>query len=110
MYGSGLRLLECLTLRVKDIDRWQIVVVAGKGGKDRRTPLAESFSRVAATVTCCVRAVRAGSTTRVRSTGLSPNVTAQGAVCGGGLALGLCLSGESYVSGWRPAPAASSAR
>lgn len=44
MYGSGLRLLECMRLRVKDIDfdRREIVVRAGKGGKDRRTPLAES--------------------------------------------------------------------
>lgn len=44
MYGSGLRLMECLELRVKDIDRerHEITVRAGKGGKDRRTPLAES--------------------------------------------------------------------
>lgn len=43
MYGSGLRVLECLQLRVKDIDidRREIVVRSGKGGKDRRTPLAE---------------------------------------------------------------------
>lgn len=41
MYGSGLRLLECVTLRVKDLDfdRREIVVRSGKGGKDRRTPL-----------------------------------------------------------------------
>jgi len=44
MYGSGLRLLECVSLRVKDVDvaRREIVVRAGKGGKDRRTPLADS--------------------------------------------------------------------
>jgi integron integrase len=43
MYGSGLRLLECLTLRVKDVDcdRHEIIVRNGKGKKDRRTPLAE---------------------------------------------------------------------
>ena len=42
MYGSGLRLMECLTLRVKDVDvdRREIVVRAGKGGRDRRVPLA----------------------------------------------------------------------
>jgi len=42
MYGSGLRLMECLTLRVKDVDfdRREIVVRAGKGGRDRRAPLA----------------------------------------------------------------------
>jgi integron integrase len=44
MYGSGLRLLECMTLRVKDldIDRRELVVRLGKGGKDRRVPLAEA--------------------------------------------------------------------
>ncbi|MDE3128052.1 MAG: integron integrase [Gemmatimonadota bacterium] len=44
MYGSGLRVAECVSLRVKDVDldRREIVVRAGKGDKDRRTPLAES--------------------------------------------------------------------
>ena len=39
LYGSGLRLLECLTLRVKDIDlvRNEIRVRRGKGQKDRVT-------------------------------------------------------------------------
>jgi integron integrase len=43
MYGSGLRVSECVSLRVKDVDldRAEIVVRVGKGGKDRRTPLAE---------------------------------------------------------------------
>lgn len=37
MYGSGLRLMECCRLRVKDIDleRGQITVRGGKGDKDR---------------------------------------------------------------------------
>jgi integron integrase len=41
MYGSGLRLLECLRLRVKDmdLDRKEITVREGKGNKDRRTML-----------------------------------------------------------------------
>ena len=41
LYGSGLRLLECLRLRVKDIDfgRGEITVRQGKGDKDRRTML-----------------------------------------------------------------------
>lgn len=41
LYGSGLRLLECCRLRVKDLDfdQNQLVVRAGKGDKDRYTPL-----------------------------------------------------------------------
>jgi integron integrase len=41
LYGSGLRLLECLTLRVKDLDlaRSEITVRDGKGQKDRVTVL-----------------------------------------------------------------------
>ncbi len=44
LYGSGLRLLECLTLRVKDIDLslGEIKVRAGKGNKDRITMVPQS--------------------------------------------------------------------
>lgn len=39
LYGSGLRLMECVRLRIKDVDfeRNEITVRQGKGGKDRRT-------------------------------------------------------------------------
>jgi len=44
LYGAGLRLTECLKLRVKDVDfeYRQIVVRNGKGAKDRVTMLPES--------------------------------------------------------------------
>jgi integron integrase len=58
MYGSGLRLLECAELRVKDInfDRGELTIRDGKGGKDRvtilptalKTPLLDHLSRVRA--------------------------------------------------------------
>jgi integron integrase len=44
LYGSGLRINECVSLRVKDVDcaRGEIVVRGGKGDKDRAVPLAQS--------------------------------------------------------------------
>jgi integron integrase len=44
LYGSGLRLMECLRLRIKDIDlaRGEIIVREGKGDKDRVTMLPAS--------------------------------------------------------------------
>jgi integron integrase len=58
MYGGGLRLLECVELRVKDIafDRGELTIRDGKGGKDRVTmlaltlkqPLADHLARVKA--------------------------------------------------------------
>lgn len=45
LYGTGMRLLECLRLRVKDVDfgRNEIVIHDGKGFKDRVTVLPESI-------------------------------------------------------------------
>lgn len=45
LYGSGLRLMECLRLRVKDIDfgNHQVIVRDGKGEDDRVTPLPDSL-------------------------------------------------------------------
>ena len=41
MYGSGFRIGECVSLRVKDVDleRREVIVRGGKGGKDRITML-----------------------------------------------------------------------
>lgn len=47
LYGAGLRLMECLRLRVKDVDfaRQEITVREGKGNKDRRVPLPQTLRR-----------------------------------------------------------------
>jgi integron integrase len=46
MYGSGMRVLECCRLRVKDVDlgRGQVVVKDGKGAKDRVVMLPEKLT------------------------------------------------------------------
>jgi integrase len=45
LYGSGLRLMECLRLRVKDIDfdNHQLIVRDGKGENDRVTVLPDAL-------------------------------------------------------------------
>lgn len=45
LYGTGMRVMECLRLRVKDLefDRRRIVDRQGKGGKDRLTPFPEAL-------------------------------------------------------------------
>ena len=47
IYGTGMRLMECARLRVKDVDlaRSEIVVRQGKGGKDRVTMVPASLAR-----------------------------------------------------------------
>ena len=48
IYGAGLRLMECLRLRVKDVDldRELVYVRAGKGDKDRSVPLPRSLTAI----------------------------------------------------------------
>ena len=45
LYGAGLRLMECVRLRVKDLDfeNHQIIVRDGKGEKDRATVLPKTI-------------------------------------------------------------------
>lgn len=45
LYGAGLRLMECVRLRIKDVEfsRQEIIIREGKGGKDRVTMLPSSL-------------------------------------------------------------------
>ena len=62
LYGAGLRLMECLRLRVKDIEfsRNEIVVREGKGNKDRVTMLPGAVKDLLQAHLRQVRAVRTG--------------------------------------------------
>ncbi|MFM2324954.1 MAG: hypothetical protein RL244_1833, partial [Pseudomonadota bacterium] len=46
LYGTGMRLMECMRLRVKDVDfdRLEILIRDGKGGKDRVTMLPQKLA------------------------------------------------------------------
>lgn len=46
LYGTGMRIMECLRLRVKDVDfaRGEILVREGKGFKDRVTMLPDKLA------------------------------------------------------------------
>ncbi|MEI7868021.1 MAG: integron integrase [Candidatus Methylumidiphilus sp.] len=46
LYGTGLRLMECMRLRVKDVEfeRHELIVRDGKGSKDRMTMLPDSLA------------------------------------------------------------------
>lgn len=45
MYGAGLRLMECLRLRIQDLDlqTGEVMIRDGKGGKDRRSMLPQAL-------------------------------------------------------------------
>lgn len=57
LYGSGLRLMECLRLRVKDVDfgYCQITVRDGKGEKDRRTVLPTPLTSQLKSQLACIK-------------------------------------------------------
>jgi integron integrase len=62
LYGTGLRLMEALRLRVKDVDfeRRVIVVREGKGGKDRLVMLPQALASPLRAQLAAARAVWAG--------------------------------------------------
>ena len=62
LYGTGMRLMECLQLRVKDVDleRFEVMVRQGKGGKDRVTMFPRSLADAMRAHLAGVRKVFAG--------------------------------------------------
>jgi integron integrase len=61
MYGSGLRLMECVRLRIQDVDLGQgrIFVRGGKGNKDRTTIMPEKLKPMLRTQVDSVKALHA---------------------------------------------------
>ncbi len=79
LYGSGLRLMEACTLRVKDVDfaRAQITVRRGKGAKDRVTVLPSSVAVVLRAHLARVRALHARDVAQGRGAVWMPDALAQ---------------------------------
>ena len=95
LYGSGLRLMECVRLRVKDVDfaLAQITVRDGKGGKDRVTHAAVKSERTAAaSLVASQRATRTGSRRRVWQCPSSVRPCAEGSQRGARVAMAICFS------------------
>lgn len=77
LYGSGLRINECVSLRVKDVDceRREIVVRGGKGDKDRRVPLAATaIADVQRALRRARERWRGDARDGVRTTGITPSL------------------------------------
>ena len=83
LYGSGLRLMEALRLRLKDVDfeLRQVVVRDGKGAKDRVTPLPDPIedelrrqtpSAPSSSTSATSRTATARSTSPMRWSGSTP--------------------------------------
>jgi integrase len=93
LYGAGLRLIECLRLRVKDVD-WglgQLLVRHGKAGKDRRTILPGAVRAVLQAHLERVQAAPARSGAGLRPGGVAGRPGPQAAVGHDGLALAVGL-------------------
>lgn len=69
LYGTGMRLMECLRLRIKDLefDRGQIIVREGKGAKDRVTMLPRQLDEPLRAQLRRTRAIREGDTAAGRA-------------------------------------------
>ena len=103
LYGSGLRLMECLTLRVKDLDldRCEIVIRQGKGAKDRVTTLGTVVaSGVAAPPGAGEAAARPGPRRGAWECGVTGCAGAEVSARSGELAVAVGIPGEPEISRW----------
>jgi len=95
VYGTGMRLMESLRLRVKDVDfeRRLIVVREGKGKQGPGSNVARSLQRsLTSAIASGTSAVGAGSCGRCARRGNVGDVVAEVSSCGGILALVLGLA------------------
>jgi integrase len=101
LYGAGLRLQECLELRVKDLDfdRHEILVRRGKGQKDRRTMLPTGIEeRLRAHLREVKRQHEQGSGGRVRTSGAALCPGSQVSERRDRVGMAVCVSGRSSLS------------
>lgn len=74
LYGTGMRLFECAQLRIKDVDlqRREVLVRGGKGGKDRITILPLSLVQPLREQICIARAIFEQDRTHCRPSVMLP--------------------------------------
>ena len=109
LYGSGLRLMECVRLRIKDVDfaLAQITVRDAKGGKDRVTMLPVNLSEPLRRHYCESK----HSTTRISKLDLavSPSVRTRAEISERGARVGVAIRFSFVSSFHRPALGAETA-
>ncbi len=114
LYGSGLRVMECLRLRVKDIDfvRSEILVRQGKGNKDRVTMLPVAVKEPLARHLAQVRRLHERDLQAGFGRVQLPDALAQVSACGSGVGVAVGVSGgqNMHRPALRCAAALSSAR
>ena len=115
LYGTGMRLMECLRLRVKDVDfaYRQIVVRDGKGQKDRVTPLPDKLIELLRAHLQKVKALHEADLSQGNGEVLLPvRLGEEVSERGAGVGLAVCLSERTIIDRppQRSDPAASPAR
>ena len=100
LYGAGLRLLECLQLRVKDVDfdRHEIFVRDMKGKRDRVTVFLRPPLRRCANISCAFGGPSEGSRGGPWSRPLTDRNPPQAAECGDRLGLAVDFSGADALA------------
>jgi integrase len=101
LYGSGMRLTECLSLRVKDLDlaRGEIRIRRAKGAKDRVTVLPETLKEPLARHLQRRKAQHAEDLARGGGRVALPSVRSQSAVGGGRVDLAMGLPRQQKLRG-----------
>jgi len=99
LYGGGLRLLECVELRVKDLnfDRGELVVRDDKGGKDRVTMMPAALRKTLGEHLAHVKAQHDADLSRACARGTAGRAQTEISERGARVGMAMGLSGHSLL-------------